>query len=82
MMLRIVSMLLTLLVVLPRDASACAVCFGATDSAQGMALQGAIITLLGVTLAMLSGIALFAFRVWRHESTMSTPKDDGDLTHG
>jgi hypothetical protein len=49
------------LVVVPRLALACPVCFGNANSAQTKGAQAGILALLAVTVAMLSSIAGFFF---------------------
>ena len=44
---------------IPKNSYACAVCFGATDLPSRMALSGAIVTLLGALLIVLSGFIAF-----------------------
>ena len=45
--------------ILPQTASACAVCFGASDSPWGKALNWGILALLGVVMLVLGGIVAF-----------------------
>ena len=55
--------LITLL--LPRVTFACATCFGAEGDPQTEGLNMAIITLLGVTYTLFSGMGLAVFLMWR-----------------
>lgn len=48
-----------------REAFACAVCFGDPTSPQTAGLNMAILTLMGITGTMLSGIAVCGFVFWR-----------------
>lgn len=52
-------LLLIALLVMPQAASACAVCFGNSDSPLAKALNWGILALLGVVLAVLAGIVAF-----------------------
>jgi len=50
---------LVLVLTTPHTASACAVCFGASDSPWGKALNWGILALLGVVMLVLGGIVAF-----------------------
>ena len=60
-------------------AHACSVCFGDPESPQTAGLNAAIGTLLGVTLVVLTGVALFGGAVmWRfaRQSVSADPTED------
>ena len=54
-----------LLLLAPRLAGACAVCFGDPDSPASKGLTVAVLFLVGVIVAVLAGVALFAFSMLR-----------------
>ena len=56
---------------------ACATCFGAEGDPQTKGLNMAIITLLGVTYSLFSGMALMAFFYWRKNSALTGNEVDG-----
>jgi hypothetical protein len=58
------------LVVIPKLALACPVCFGNADSAQTRGAQAGILALLAVTVVMLSSIAAFFFIYLRRRIRM------------
>ena len=51
--------LLVMALILPHTASACAVCFGNSDSPWAQALSWGVLALLGVVLLVLGGIVAF-----------------------
>jgi hypothetical protein len=55
----LVRLFLLVLVVMPHSASACAVCFGNSDSPWAKALNWGILVLLFVVLTVLGGIVAF-----------------------
>lgn len=54
-----IRLLLLTLLILPRTASACAVCFGDPDSPLAKGLSWGVLSLLAVVLLVLGGIAAF-----------------------
>lgn len=54
----------------PTKSWACATCFGAEGDPQTEGLNMAIITLLGVTYSLFTGMAAFAFYRWKKNSTL------------
>jgi hypothetical protein len=55
----LIRVLLAAVLILPHTASACAVCFGNSDSTWNKAVNLGIIVLLGVVLIVLGGIVAF-----------------------
>jgi hypothetical protein len=55
----LVRVFLAAALILPHSASACAVCFGNSDSPWGKALNWGILALLGVVMLVLGGIVAF-----------------------
>ncbi len=53
------------LFLVPRLAGACAVCFGDPDSPASKGLTAAVLFLVGVIVAVLAGVALFAVSMLR-----------------
>ena len=53
------------LLLMPRLAGACAVCFGDPDSPSSRGLTVAVLFLVGVIVAVLAGVALFAVSMLR-----------------
>ena len=53
------------LLLAPRLAGACAVCFGDPDSPASKGLTAAVLFLVGVIVAVLAGVALFAVTMLR-----------------
>lgn len=53
------------LLLAPRAAGACAVCFGDPDSPASKGLTAAVLFLVGVIVAVLAGVALFAISMLR-----------------
>lgn len=53
------------LLLMPRLAGACAVCFGDPDSPASRGLTVAVLFLVGVIVAVLAGVALFAVTMLR-----------------
>lgn len=53
------------LLLAPRAAGACAVCFGDPDSPASQGLTAAVLFLVGVIVAVLAGVALFAISMLR-----------------
>lgn len=74
----------------PRVGWACATCFGAEGDPQTEGLNAAIITMLGVTYTLFSGMALAAFLMWRKnmkniqevELTDAVTIQEASTTHG
>ncbi len=74
----------------PRVTFACATCFGAEGDPQTEGLNMAIITLLGVTYTLFSGMALAVFLMWRknqkrlqeRELSDALPLEEASTTHG
>jgi hypothetical protein len=67
------------LLVIPRLALACPVCFGNANSAQTKAVQAGILALLMVTVAMLASIAGFFFIYLRRRIKMVEESNGGEL---
>jgi len=57
--------------ILPHSASACAVCFGNSDSPWGKALNWGILALLGVVLVVLGGIVAFFIHVAKRSRVLA-----------
>lgn len=75
-----VALLITLLA---PAAHACSVCFGDPESPQTAGMNAAIGTLLGVTLVVLSGVALFGSVVaWRFAQQTVARDSAGDERDG
>ena len=69
--------LLLSVLVLPHTASACAVCFGNSDSPWAKALSFGVIALLGVVLLVLGGIvAFFVFMAKRARMIQATTPEE------
>lgn len=67
-------LLVTLLLLAPGHAWACAVCYGASDSSQTAGMNYAIITLLGIIGAVLGGVAaFFIYLIRRARLTVDDP---------
>ena len=72
-----------LIALLAPAAHACSVCFGDPESPQTAGMNAAIGTLLGVTLVVLTGVALFGGMVmWRFAQQTATRDSAGDERHG
>ena len=54
-----------LLALAARDALACPICFGASDAPMAIGMNWGVLTLLGVTLAVLGSFAVLFVRVVR-----------------
>ena len=67
------------LMVIPRLALACPVCFGGPDSPQTKAAQAGILALLVVTVIMLSSIAGFFFIYLRRRIRMVEESNGGSF---
>lgn len=67
------------LVMVPRLALACPVCFGNANSAQTKGAQAGILALLVVTVAMLSSIAGFFFLYLRRRIRMFEESNGGSF---
>ncbi len=50
---------------IPLTARACAVCYGAPNSAETKGMNGAIFVMLGVTYAVIGGAIAFFYGFWR-----------------
>jgi hypothetical protein len=74
----LIRLLLAALLILPHTASACAVCFGNSDSPWAKALNWGILALLGVVLMVLGGIvAFFVHMAKRARMTqLSVPQEE------
>lgn len=73
----VVRLLWLLVLVLPQTASACAVCFGNSDSPWAKALSFGVIALLGVVLLVLGGIvAFFVFMAKRARMIQATTPEE------
>ena len=64
---------------IPRLALACPVCFGGPDSPQTRAAQSGILALLVVTVVMLASIAAFFFIYLRRRIRMVEESNGGEL---
>lgn len=62
---RLVTILGGLVMMAPAQTWACAVCFGAKGDPQTESLNMAIITLLGTTYSLFTGMIVLAFILWR-----------------
>ena len=79
-----------LLILSPRMSWACATCFGAEGDPQTEGLNMAIITLLGVTYTLFSGMALAVYMMWRKNQkrlqnldlTDAPTFEEASTTHG
>lgn len=67
------------LVMAPRIALACPVCFGNADSAQTKGAQAGILALLAVTVGMLSSIAGFFFIYLRRRIKLFEESNGGSF---
>jgi hypothetical protein len=74
-----VALVTVALVVIPRLALACPVCFGNPNSPQTRAAQTGILALLMVTVAMLASIAGFFFIYLRRRIKMVEESNEGEL---
>ena len=74
-----VALTVAALVMLPRLAMACPVCFGSADSMQTKGAQAGIVALLAVTVAMLASIAGFFFIYLRRRIRMFEESNGGNL---
>ena len=63
----------------PQAALACATCFGAADSSQTAGMNMAILTLLGVTGAVLGGVVVFFVHLLRRSSMTVDESDAAEL---
>jgi heme/copper-type cytochrome/quinol oxidase subunit 2 len=59
------ALLAAALLLVPRLAGACAVCFGDPDSPASKGLTAAVLFLVGVIVAVLAGVAVFAVSMLR-----------------
>ena len=63
---------------LPRMAWACSVCLGDPSSGQVQGMNVAILSLMGITAAVLGGIVLFVAMLWRRAVALeSEPPESG-----
>lgn len=62
----------------------CATCFGDPEAPQTQGLNGAIVTLLGITYTLLGAIALGVFFIIRNgrRAGADGAEDSGEATHG
>ena len=74
----LVRLLLAAALILPHTASACAVCFGNSDSPWAKALSWGILALLGVVLTVLGGIVAFFVHMAKRArmSQLSVPQEE------
>jgi hypothetical protein len=71
--------LLVAALVLPHTASACAVCFGNSDSPWAKALSWGILALLGVVLVVLGGIVAFFIYMSKRARLSQIPATQEEL---
>jgi RsiW-degrading membrane proteinase PrsW (M82 family) len=62
---RLAAIVAGLAILAPAQTWACAVCFGAKGDSQTESLNMAIITLLGTTYSLFTGMIVLAFILWR-----------------
>ena len=74
----LIRLLLVTLIILPHTASACAVCFGNSDSPWRQALDWGVLVLLAVVLLVLGGVvAFFAHMAKRARMSQTTsPREE------
>ena len=65
---------------LPQSVSACAACFGQSDSPLADGMNWGIFTLLGVIVCVLGGVAAFFIHLARKAATTPTATDSGELS--
>jgi hypothetical protein len=75
----VVRFTLLLLFVVPHTASACAVCFGASDSPWAKALSWGIIVLLVVVLTVLGGIVAFFMHMAKRSRMVQSAANQEEL---
>lgn len=73
---------LVLLLLVPRPALACPVCFGAVDSPMFDAMTLAVVALLGVTVVVLGGFAAFFIYLIRQSRRAELPPSPGYARQG
>ena len=74
----LIRLLLAAALLLPHTASACAVCFGNSDSPWAKALSWGVLALLGVVLTVLGGIVAFFIHMAKRArmSQMIVPQEE------
>ena len=78
------ALLAAALLLVPRLAGACAVCFGDPDSPASKGLTAAVLFLVGVIVAVLAGVAVFAVSMLRrnerqHEQGVQSAAPTGGI---
>ena len=70
------------LVLVPRAADACAVCYGAADSSMTAGLNSAILVLLGIVATVQVGFVALFVRFRRRSQQLQAEKDRSQLIDG
>ena len=73
--------LCALLILAPRAAFACPVCFGQNDSPMALAMNTGIFAMLGVVVAVLAAFATFFIRLARGERLLASGSDSASVGH-
>jgi len=75
----LIRLFLVTALVLPHTASACAVCFGNSDSPWAKALSWGVLALLGVVLMVLGGIVAFFMHMAKRARMTQIPVPQEEL---
>ena len=77
---RYASIVSLVVLLMPKGAWACATCFGAEGDPQTEGLNMAIITLLGVTYTLFTGMGVAAFLMWRKNQKRMMEEAEHELS--